>query len=193
MSGLTKKITNVRRSPYLNLVLSRQQTGLLFGAAAGVVLTLVGLFVATSDLPWYIVLGAVVLAGASVIVAHRYVSIAYLLGYLVVWLLWAPRSLSFAVLVAALGFAAWHGALTMAGSVPSLGQLATGTMRRWGGRLALTGAVVIVTFVVALILDDPSRAPSRDAVIVACVLALVVLVACLVAARRRTDSGVPSD
>ncbi len=193
MSGFTKTFTKVRTSPYLNLVLSRQQTQLLLGALAGVALTLVGLFVATAGLPWYIVIGSVVLAVASVLVTHRLVSIAYLLGYLIVWLLWAPRSLSLAVLIAALGFVGWHGALTMAGSVPSLGRLAAGTLRRWGSRLALTVAIVVVTFVVALILNDPSRAPSRDAVIVASVLALVVLVSCLVVARRRTGPGAPTD
>ncbi len=193
MSGFTDTLTKVRTSSYLNLVLSRQQTQLLLGALGGVLLTLVGLFVGTVGLPWYIVIGSVVLAVASVLVTHRFVSIAYLLGYPVVWLLWAPRSLSLAALIAALGFVGWHGALAMAGSVPSLGRLAAGTLRRWGGRLAVTVAIVVVTFVVSLVLDDPSRAPSRDAVIVASVLALIVLVACLVVARRRTGSDVPTD
>lgn len=193
MSGLTETFTKVRTSPYLNLVLSRQQTRLLLGALGGVVLTLAGLFVATVGLPWYIVIGSVVLAVASVLVTHPFVSIAYPLGYLVVWLLWAPRSVSFAVLIAALGFIGWHGALAMAGSVPSLGRLAAGTLRRWGGRLALTVAIVVVTFVVASVLNDPSRVPSRDAVIVASVLALIVLVGCLVVAWRRTGSDVPTD
>lgn len=187
------RFTKVRTSPHLNLVLSREQTQLMLAALAGVVLTLVGLFVAATGLPWYVVIGAVVLAVASVLVSHRFVSIAYALGYLVVWLLWSPRALSAAVLVAALGFVLWHGALTMSGSVPSLGRLAAGTLRRWGVRLAITGAVVVVTFVVALILNDPSRVPSRDAVIVASALVLIVLVACLVAARRRTGSDAPID
>lgn len=187
------RFTKVRTSPHLNLVLSRQQAKLTLGALAGVVLTLVGLFVAAAGLPWYVATGAVVLAAASVLMSHRIVSIAYVLGYLVLWLLWSPRALSAAVLVAALGFVLWHGALTMSGSVPSLGRLAAATLRRWGVRLALTGSIVVVTFVAALILNNPSRVPSRNAVIVASALVLIALVACLFAARRRTGSDAPID
>ena len=178
---------------YLTFAVSRQHNLLRCAASVGALLTLIGLFIAETDLPWYLGVLAVVLAAASVVVTQPLVPVGYAVCSLVLWLVCAPRGVSVAALVAALGFVLWHGALSMAGSVPMRGRLATATLRRWAKRLGITAAAVIAAFAVAAVLDDPKRPPSFAAVVIACLLVLIVLTGALVIARRRRDPGASTD
>lgn len=178
---------------YVTIAVSPQQHRFRLAALAGVALTLVGLFVAATDAPWYLGAIAVVLAVASVIVSQPSVPIVYAAYYLVLWVVWAPRAVSVMALVAALGFVLWHGALSIAGSVPLRGRLAADTMRRWTRRLSVIAAVVAAAFAVATVLDDPARPPSRAAVVIASLLVIVVALGALLAARRRTRTRVPGE